>query len=236
MDFNIVGQGDNFLHVKLSRGEEISSESNAMVMMEGNLDLVGEMRGGFWAAMGRKFTNGESFFTQSIRATRGEGEALLSPVLPGDIYVLNCSAQKQYFINDGAFLACDNRVSVKAKLQSVGRAMFGGTGGFFVGQSSGSGQLAVSGFGTVFELNIDATPDNPVTIDNNHVVAWDAALHYDLAVSTNKSSGFLGALVNSAMSGEGIVCKFSGKGVVLICSRNRSDFVGWMASQIKPTS
>lgn len=234
MQFNLVGQGDNFLHVALTRGESISSESNAMVMMEGNLDLIGEMRGGFWSAVSRKFTNGESFFTQSIKAVRGDGETLLSPVLPGDIHVLNCSPTQQYFLNDGAFLACSSEVTVKAKTQGIGRALFGGTGGFFVGYASGNGPLAVSGFGSVFELNVDTSPENPVTIDNNHVVAWDARLQYDVALSTNRSSGLLGSIVNSAMSGEGIVTKFSGKGTVLICSRNRSDFVSWMAWQMKP--
>jgi uncharacterized protein (TIGR00266 family) len=234
MNFEIVGSGDNMLFVSLSRGEEISCESGSMAMMEGNLDLVGEMKGGFWSAVGRKLTNGESFFTQSIRATRGSGEALLSPVIPGDIHVLECGGTQQYFLNDGVFLASDARIDVKVRTQSIGRALFGGTGGFFLGQTQGTGKLAVSGFGTVMELGVDATPDNPVTIDNNHVVAWDVGLSYDLAVSTNRSSGFLGSLVNSAVSGEGVVCKFSGKGKVVICSRNRSDYLAYLASKIAP--
>ncbi len=205
-----------------------------MVMMESNLDLVGEMRGGFWSAMGRGLATGESFFTQSIKANRGDGEVLLSPVLPGDIQVLKCTASRQFYINDGAFLACAANVKVKARTQSLGRALFGGTGGFIIGQTEGEGDLAVSGFGTVFELNVDADSENPVTVDNNHVVAWESSLRYDVSLSTNKSAGFLRSVVNSVTSGEGVVTKFSGKGVVLICSRNRSDFVSWMASQMKP--
>lgn len=236
MKFDIVGQGDNFLYVTLERGEEISCESGAMAMMEGNLDLVGEMKGGFFSALGRKLTNGESFFTQSIRATRGSGEALLSPIIPGDIQVLECGGARQYFLNDGVFLASEKTIDVKVRTQSLGRALFGGTGGFFLGQTEGRGKLAVSGFGTVLEMDIDATHDNPVTIDNSQVVAWDAGLSYELAVSTNKSAGFLGSLVNSAVSGEGIVCKFSGRGKVVISSRNRDAYLGYLASKIAPKS
>lgn len=234
MQFNIAGQGDNFLHVSLEQGEEISCESNSMVMMEGNLDLTGEIKGGIFAAIGRKLANGESFFTQSIKATRGKGETLLAPVLPGDIDVLHCSGNQQYFLNDGAFLASAASVDVKVRMQSIGRAILGGTGGFFIGQTEGHGPLAVSGFGTTFALDVDAPQSNPVTIDNNHVVAWDSNLKYDLALSTNKSSGLFGSMVNSVVSGEGVVLKFSGRGKVYICSRNRSDFVSWLGSQIAP--
>jgi uncharacterized protein (AIM24 family) len=53
-------------------------------------------------------------------------------------------------------------------------------------------------------------------------------------MSTNKSAGFIGSLVNSAVSGEGIVCKFSGRGKVVICSRNRDAYLGYLASKIAP--
>jgi uncharacterized protein (AIM24 family) len=51
MEFNIIGQGDPFLHVKLNKGERLICESNAMVMMEDNLELRGEMRGGFFSSI-----------------------------------------------------------------------------------------------------------------------------------------------------------------------------------------
>ena len=37
--------------------------------------------------------------------------------------------------------------------------------------------------------------------------------------------GFLGQLVNSVTSSEGMVLKFSGNGKVIICSRNRENFI-----------
>ena len=72
-------------------------------------------------------------------------------------------------------------------------------------------------------------PGKEVVIDNAHVVAWDSALRYELAVAT-RSGGLLGNLVNSVTSGEGMVLRFAGRGKVLICSRNREAFVAWMMS------
>lgn len=230
MELNIVGQGDPFLHVKMNKGEKLICESDAMVMMEDNLELKGEMRGGFLQSLGRKIANGESFFQQSIEAVRGSGETLLSPNLPGDILILNCGQNQQYRLNDGAFLASTENVKVEMKSQGIGQALFGGTGGFFIGETSGQGQLAINGFGTIFELEVKQ--GTPVIIDNYHVVAWDYNLQYQLSLSTKKSSGFLNNLVNSVTSGEGVVTKFSGNGKVIVCSRNRGAFVGWLGSQI----
>jgi uncharacterized protein (AIM24 family) len=37
--------------------------------------------------------------------------------------------------------------------------------------------------------------------------------------------------MNAATSGEGIVLRFSGRGKVLVCSRNRENFLRWAASK-----
>ena len=124
-----------------------------------------------------------------------------------------------------------SQVEVKAQLQNVGVALFGGTGGFMIGRTSGKGQVAVNGFGSLFTLEVTAGKD--ITVDNGHVVAWDANLHYELSVTTSQSRGMLGNLVNSMTSGEGVVLKFSGNGRVVVCSRNRDSFVGWMREEIK---
>ena len=230
MKFSIIGQGDPFLHVSLNSGEKIYCESDAMVSMEPTLELTGKMQGGLLSAIARKMVNEESFFTQFIEATKGAGDTLLAPVIPGDIQILDCNNNQQYFLNDSVFVAADSRVDLQVKRQSIGRALLGGTGGFFITKTSGTGQVAVAGFGTVMELDI--TPSTPQIVDNYHVVAWDARLNYELSVSTKSNSGFLGNMVNSVMSGEGVVCKFSGTGKVYVCSRNRGAFLGWLSSQI----
>ena len=230
MEFTVIGQGDPFLHIKLNKGEKINCESNAMVTMDTTLELKGKMQGGLLSSLARKMVNGESFFTQAIEAVGGYGETLLSPELPGDLQLLECKGNKQYILNDGAFLASEATVNMTVKTQGIGQALFGGTGGFFVTQTSGQGQLAVSGFGTMMDLEV--TDSNPMIVDNYHVVAWDSNLQYELSLSTQKSSGIMGNLVNSLTSGEGIVTKFRGNGKVYVCSRNRGSFVAWMASQM----
>ena len=223
--FTVTGEIDPFLHVSLARGEKIYCESNAMVMMESALELKGKMTGGIASALMRRFANGESFFQQHIEAVRGDGDCLLSPTLPGAIQVLDVGTIS-YKITDGAFVAAESGVTLNVRSQSLGTAMFGQTGGFFICEASGVGKLAVSGFGSSFVL--DVQPGKDVIIDNAHVVAWDSSLHHEISVATQQSNGILGQLVNSVTSGEGMVLKFSGKGKVIICSRNRENFISWL--------
>jgi uncharacterized protein (AIM24 family) len=98
-------------------------------------------------------------------------------------------------------------------------------------ETSGSGQVVVSGFGSMFQLDVVKGKD--VVIDNAHVVCWDNALKYEISVTTGGGGGiggFLGNMVNSVTSGEGIVLRFSGSGKVFVCSRNRATFQKWTST------
>lgn len=221
--FNVLGDPDPFLHVSMGQGDKLYCERDSMVMMEPNLNLKGRITGGLIRGFIRNFANGENFFQQHIEASRGPGDCLLSPTLPGAIQILDVG-QNQYALADGAFVAATSEVAMKVKLQKIGNALFAKTGGFVVMKTSGQGQVVVSGFGSIFELNVEEGKD--ILIDNSHVVAWDNSLNYSLALST--SSGFFDSLIGSATTGEGIVLKFSGRGKVLVCSRNREGFLAWV--------
>ena len=230
-NFSVTGDVDPFLLVSLQQGEKIYCESDAMVMMEANLELKGRMTGGVLGSLMRRMANGESFFQQHIEAVRGAGDCLLSPTLPGAIELVDVGPRR-YTLNDGAFVAATAGVEMKTRMQGVGNALFAQSGGFFVMEAAGSGKLAVSGFGSMFQLDVEAGKD--VIIDNSHVVCWDSALKYEISVTTGSNKGvggMIGNMINSQTSGEGIVLRFSGSGKVFICSRNRDGFLEWIKKQ-----
>lgn len=228
--FTVTGDIDPFLHVSLKKGEKIFCESDAMVMMEDTLELTGTVQGGLFQAAMRRMANGESFFQQRIEAVRGDGDCLLSPILPGGIQVIDVG-HRQYNLSDGVYIAASSAVQVNAQSQGIGNALFAGTGGFLIGRTSGVGQVVVGGFGSLFMIEV--TPNKEIVVDNGHVVAWDSSLHYEIAVSTARNQGFLGNLVNSVTSGEGVVLRFSGAGNVLVCSRNKENFLAWLTNSAK---
>ena len=224
--FDISGGVDPLLCVTLDKGDAILAESNAMVAMDAALSLKGSSKGGIMKSLARKFLNDETFFQQRIEAEQGPGRVLLAPNIPGDVRVLDVG-RSQYLIADGAFLASTDGVSLSTKTQSLGRALLGNSGGFFIMSTEGSGRIAVSGFGSMIELEV--TPEKPLIIDNGHLVAWESTLSYELSLNT-AHSGLLGKLVNSQTTGEGVVLKFRGSGKVLVCSRNKGGFLDWIFS------
>ncbi|MBK5964471.1 TIGR00266 family protein [Thiocystis minor] len=219
--FTVTGEIDPFLHVSLQKGEKIFCESGAMVMMEAALQVKGQLRGGLGRALLRRMATDESLFQQEIEAVSGDGDCLLSPTLPGSIELLDVGPGNAYTLSDGSFVAADSSVEVRARMNTVGGGLFGGTGGFVIMEATGRGKLAVSGFGSIFTLDI--APDRETVIDNNHAVAWSSNLQYEVGMPQT-GGGFFGNIVNSVTSGEGLVLRFRGQGKVVICSRNRGLF------------
>ncbi len=223
-NFRICGEMDPMLEVSLNAGEELLAESGAMVTMDASLELKGKTQGGIFGSLKRAVLQGESFFQQHIIAKEA-GKILLAPTIPGSIQLLEVGA-KQYRLADGTFLASHSTVELETKTQSVSQALMGGSSGFCVMETSGTGIVAVSGFGSLYSMQV--TPEKEVIVDNGHVIAWDTNLEYEVSMSTAASSGFWGKLVNSQTSGEGIVLRFRGSGTVYMCSRNQGSFLSWI--------
>lgn len=49
-------------------------------------------------------------------------------------------------------------------------------------RTSGTGDVFVNSFGSLVEVTV--TLARPISIDNDHVVAWDASLSYDLRIAS----------------------------------------------------
>ena len=154
-------------------------------------------------------------FITEATAQSNNGRLALAPNVPGQIVALELG-EKQYRLNDGAFLAMDGSASYTLETQSVGRALFGGQGGFYVMSTQGQGghffgkiPLADSKKGRVCILN-------RITIDNAHVVAWSRELEYDIHLENG--------LWQSMGTGEGVVNTFHGTGEIYIQSLNIETF------------
>ncbi|HRI38788.1 MAG TPA: AIM24 family protein, partial [Nitrospira sp.] len=107
--------------VELGNGEQIKAESGAMVACSPTIDIESKMEGGFLGALSRKFLTGEKFFFQTLKATRGAGEVLLAPTVPGEIVVLELDGVNEYMVQKDGFLAGADGVSIDSQMQSMSR-------------------------------------------------------------------------------------------------------------------
>lgn len=215
MRFVLSGDSDcPIARLALSTGESAKIENGSMVYsrnveISGGLNAKKKGLGGVLGALGRSITSGESMFITTATGRADDGEIAIAPPIPGKIISLQIDDQHQYRLNTGAFLACDVSVDYTMVNQGISKALFGGTGGLFVMETHGCGTLLASAFGDI--MSLDVAPGAPLSVDNEHVVAWDAALDYRIEVA----SGMFGFT-----TGEGVVNTFDGQGRVYIQTRN----------------
>lgn len=200
--------------IALDKGSKVKIERGAMVYkrdveLNGKLNSNSKGIGGLMGAIGRSMTSGESMFITEAIGQTNNSEIGISPSNIGKIEKLVVGKGIQYRLNTGAYLASDVSVSYKMVRQNISKSFFGGTGGLFVMETQGVGDLLIASFGDIIELEV--TPDLPLTVDNNHVLAWSSDLDYNIEIASG-TFGFT--------TGEGLVNTFRGSGKVLIQTRN----------------
>ena len=214
----------------LNQGETVFIQRGSMVYHTPNVTLNTQLNasgsglGRFVKAVGRSMVSGESTFITQAVAQSDNGYLALAPDAPGQVIPLQLG-EKQYRLNDGAFLALDGTAYYTMERQSVGKALFGGQGGLFVMTTQGQGTLLANAFGSIKKIELH---NQEVTIDNAHVVAWSQSLNYHVHLE----NGFW----QSIGTGEGVVNTFQGTGEVYVQSLNLQTFAGSLSKFIPRSS
>ncbi|HEY3174663.1 MAG TPA: TIGR00266 family protein [Candidatus Polarisedimenticolia bacterium] len=205
--------------VSLGSGEAIQAESGAMVSMTSNIQVETAMKGGMLGAVARKVLGGESLFANTFTAAGGPGEITLAPSLPGDIQSVTMS-RETLFIQSGSFLAGDP--GIELDLKWGGARSFFGSEGLFLLRATGSGPILLSSYGAIHQVSI--TPVAPYLCDTGHVVAFTQGLQFDV----RKVGGWKSTL----LSGEGLVCEFTGQGTLYLQTRSTQAFLSWLIPRL----
>ncbi|MBR3498109.1 MAG: TIGR00266 family protein [Selenomonadaceae bacterium] len=199
---------------ELERGESIKAESDAMIAMSPTIDVEGKMDGGILSSLARSFLSGESLFFQELVARRGRGKVLFGHSQIGGILDVELDGSYGLMIQKNGFLASTPGINIETETQNLSRGFLSGEG-FFILNAKGRGTLFVSSYGVIHPINLEDREE--VIIDNGHLVAWPDYMDYKME---RASKGWISSLT----SGEGLVCRFRGPGVVLIQTRNPDSF------------
>ncbi|MDP2228240.1 MAG: TIGR00266 family protein [Moraxellaceae bacterium] len=208
--FRIDGRPDYaFLTVQLAANETLKVEASAMATMDTSLKMKTKLRGG----LGR-FLTGESIFVNEFTAENVSGEIGIAPAAPGDLAHVYLRGNDVIFLQNAAFVACDPRVELATKWQGLMKGFFSGESLFLI-RASGEGDLWFNTYGGLIELEVDGD----YVVDTGNIVAFTEGLDYRISKVGGYKSLFF--------SGEGLVCRFSGKGKVWIQTRTSQAFVSW---------
>jgi uncharacterized protein (TIGR00266 family) len=211
--------------IQLNAGESLTAEVGAMIAMSPGVTVETTSRkrggsGGLVKGLKRMFA-GESFFLNHFTAS-GPGQSLiLGPGLLGDI-VAHRLTGGNLVVQGSSWMASETGIEVDATWQGFGRGIFGGEGLFWV-KCSGTGTVFLNSFGAIYEVNVT----DGYVVDTGHIVAFEDTLEFKIG-KAGKS------LIGSFMGGEGLVCKFHGRGKLYCQSHNPPSFGKLLGPMLKP--
>jgi len=211
--------------VSLEAGEGFTAEVGAMIAMSTGLQVATTSRtrggkGGLLQGVRRLFA-GESFFLNHFTATANAQELLLGPAMAGDI-VHHRLDRSTLVVQGSSWLACSSGIEIDTTWQGLTSALFSGESLFWV-KCSGSGDLLITSFGAIYEVEVT----DEYVVDSGHIVAFEETLSFRVGKATENWLG-------SFLSGEGLVCKFSGRGRLYCQTHNPRSFGSLVGPLLKP--
>jgi len=210
----LYGPSYSLARVRLETGEQIQAESGAMVSMSSGVEMQTSVKGGLLSGLKRSVLGGESFFINTFQAT-APGEVTFAPPLPGDIRGMELTGGT-LFVQSTSYLASSAGVTVDTKWS--GAKGFFSKEGLFLLKVGGRGQLFISSYGAIHEVQLAA--GQTYTLDNGHMVAFDESVSYQVHA--------VGGVKSTLFSGEGLVCAFTGPGRLLMQTRSEDSFLSWL--------
>lgn len=209
-EFAISARPDfSFLSVRLQANQTLKVEASAMAIMDTNLKMKTKMRGGL-----SRLLTGESIFINEFTAERGPGEIGIAPGSPGDLDHLYLDDSVVYLQNS-AYLASSPDIRIETKWQGFVKGFFSGQKLFLI-RCSGRGDLWFNTYGALIPIDVDGQ----YIVDTGHVVGFTDGLQYAVTRFGGYKSLFF--------SGEGLVCRFTGRGRVWIQTRKIGAFGSWV--------
>lgn len=208
----------SLLKVRLARGEVISAEAGAMVSMSSSIEIETKMKGGLFGALKRSVLGGESFFINNFKANE-DGEICFAPALPGDICAIDLNNQTM-LVTSGSYITSSPEITIDTKWG--GAKTFFSKEGLFLLKCSGSGQLFLSSYGAIHEVEL--ARGQKYLVDTGHMVAWAENVGYNVKR--------VGGLKSTLFSGEGLVCELTGPGKIYLQSRSADAFLSWLIPQL----
>lgn len=205
--------GSSAAQITLAPGETVTAESGAMIAMSGDTQVRTSThqisKGGFGMAL-KRMLSGESFFLNHFTAGANGGEVMLASTLPGDMICKELNGEG-LVVQGGSYVAASDDVVMDFSWQGF-KSAFSGEGLFWI-KVSGYGSVVLNSFGAIYPIEIDGE----YVVDTGHIVAFDETLDFKIS-KAGKS------IISSFLGGEGLVCKFNGKGTVWCQSHNPSSF------------
>ncbi len=190
----------------LNPGDRITAEADAMASMSSATTMDTKFSGGLIPGLLKAFLGGESLFVNTFsNSTQQPQQIVLTQSTIGDIEVVELKGNSICF-QPGAFIACTPGVNMG--VQWAGLASWISGEGLFKLKLSGKGLVFFGAYGGLTKRQVNGE----FVVDTGHLVAYEPSIQMNVKMS--------GGLLGSVTSGEGLVNKLTGNGLIYLQSRS----------------
>lgn len=205
--------------IHLDPGESVSAEAGAMLAMTPNVQISTSTKGGVMKGLKRSVLGGESFFLNTFTASGPDARVVVAPALVGDVIKWPLTGGTVY-VQSGSYLAAPDSITVDSKWG--GAKTFFSKEGLFMLRCSGVGDLVVSSYGAIHQVDLAA--GESYIVDTGHMVGWEESISYEVQKVGNWKSTLLG--------GEGLIVKLTGPGTAYVQTRSPNGFIDWLVPKL----
>lgn len=215
--------GSTAAKISLNTDESITAEGGAMIAMSSNTEIHTTTKtkkgaGGIMSGVKRIFAQ-ESIFFNHFTAKNSPATIYLGTSLPGDMIALELT-DKKIFVQGGSYVASSEDISMETVWQGA-KNLLSGESLFWI-ELSGHGKAIINAFGVIYPIDVDGE----YIVDTGHIVAYEEGLSFTLSKAGE-------SWLSSILGGEGIVCRFNGKGRVWCQSHSSTTFGQQIAPHLK---
>ena len=239
------------VHLTLDEGEQMRAQPGAMLSMSTGVDITIEA-GGLSGKRGmlsglKSMLSGEKYFTNVYVSSRDQQTLVLAPPDLGDVLELTLSTDaapvadkansstpdpkpqtldprpsaecaRGYYLTRGGYLASTPGANVKMSYGGLKGVM--AQKGLFLLHATGQGTVFCASRGALVKHTLEE--GERIVVDNRYVIAFEDTIGFELVKATK-------GLKDAYFSGEGLVNRYTGPGVLYYQTRGKTDTGGFLS-------
>ena len=202
MKFEIISSPNSYLKVDFEKNEKIIIEKGCFISSTGEYEFENKVEAKSVKNILAKFLSDKSLVYNIFKAKENL-EMLFSAKDTAEIFSLEVSNNKPIMLVASLHFARTGGIKI----------IPGGFKNDFYVKTEGNGILFLKAYGKIIEKNINS--DKPIYVDEDAVIAFEEKLNYE---------SITGGMKKLLTSGEGFLCKFSGKGKLWIQTKDEIEY------------
>ncbi|MDX2212411.1 MAG: TIGR00266 family protein [Oculatellaceae cyanobacterium bins.114] len=206
------------IFLTLNPGDRITTEAGSMASMSAQLSMNTEFSGGLIPGLLKAFLGGESLFVNTFtNSTQQPLELVLTQSTVGDVGMIELKGNAICF-QPGAYVA--HTPGIQMGIEWAGFSSWLAGEGLFKLKLSGTGLVFFGGYGGLTQRQVNGE----YVVDTGHLVAYEPGLQMNIRMA--------GGLIGSVTSGEGLVNRLTGKGMIYLQSRSVDGLVRFLRPKV----